>query len=161
MEKAVLELNNAYAEELSYLDYGQLRWLVEHAFHARRVGDLDGFLLAFDESAEYRSPNYLWFRQRYPRFVYVDRVVITPGARRRGLARSLYMDLFCKARRAGREIVGCEVNVAPPNPTSDAFHVSLGFSERGRAVANQKLVRYLVRPLDARVAKKDEREESG
>ncbi|TIP69850.1 MAG: GNAT family N-acetyltransferase, partial [Mesorhizobium sp.] len=72
-------------------------------------------------------PNFLWFRERYPRFVYVDRVVVAGEARGRGHARRLYEDLFDHALRAGQTIVTCEVNAEPPNPASDAFHAALGF----------------------------------
>src|SRR5437660_7462354 len=78
---ALLALNNEHAQELSWLEPARLRHLVEEAFLARRIGGLDAFLLAFDQSAQYDSPNFLWFRARYPRFVYVD------AARGRGLAR--------------------------------------------------------------------------
>ena len=59
------------------------------AFLARRIGDLDAFLLTFDQSARYDSPNYLWFRNRYERLVYVDRIVVASAARGRGCARRL------------------------------------------------------------------------
>ena len=81
VEPAVLALNNAHAAELSWLDGDRLIFLLRQAFHARRIGEVDGFLLAFDQGAAYDSPNYLWFRQRYRRFVYVDRVVVAPAAR--------------------------------------------------------------------------------
>ena len=42
----------------------------------RCVGELDAFLLAFDEASDYDSPNFLWFRERYPRFAYVDRIAV-------------------------------------------------------------------------------------
>ena len=64
------------------------------AFLARRIDELDAFLLAFDQDAAYDSPNFLWFRERYPRFVYVDRVVVAGGGAWAGLARRLYRDLF-------------------------------------------------------------------
>lgn len=146
-EGKVLELNNCYAEELSYLDRSQLRWLLDHAFHARRVGDLDGFLIGFDERAGYSSQNFRWFRARYHSFVYIDRVVVNPNVRRQSVARSLYADLFAAALSVGRTIVGCEVNVVPPNPVSDDFHASMGFVEVDRGTANARLVRYLVRDL--------------
>jgi hypothetical protein len=60
----VLALNNAHATELTWLDRDRLTLLLRQAFYARRIGEVDGFLLAFDESAAYDSPNYLWFRQR-------------------------------------------------------------------------------------------------
>jgi hypothetical protein len=64
VEPAVLALNNAHATELTWLDRDRLTLLLRQAFYARRIGEVDGFLLAFDESAAYDSPNYLWFRQR-------------------------------------------------------------------------------------------------
>ena len=124
LETAVLALNNAHAIELSWLDADQLRVLIRGAFYARRIGDVDAFLLAFDEGMTYDSPNYQWFRARYRRFVYVDRVVVAESARRRGYARRLYVDLF--ARRAGHYIVGCEVNHDPPNLASDRVSRSVG-----------------------------------
>ncbi len=119
------------------------------AFYARRVGNVAAFLLAFDQDADYDSPNYLWFRERYPRFVYVDRIVVAAAMRKRGLANRLYEDLFRAARVAGHERVVCEVNSDPPNPVSDAFHAALGFVEVGHAAIHggAKTVRYLVRPL--------------
>jgi uncharacterized protein len=47
--------------------------------------------------------------------------------------------------------VGCEINLLPPNPASDAFHARMGFVEVGAAqLANGKTVRYLERALDQR-----------
>ncbi len=91
---------------------------------------MSAFLLAFDEGAEYDSPNYLWFRRRYPRFVYVDRVAVAQAARGRGHARRLYADLMARAAAADHDVVVCEVNSDPPNPASDAFHATLGFASR-------------------------------
>jgi uncharacterized protein len=150
VEPTVLALNNAHAAELSWLDRDRLTLLLRQAFHARRIGEGDGFLLAFDESAAYDSTNYLWFRQRYRRFVYVDRVVVASDARGRGYAGLLYADLFDRAGRAGHDIVVCEVNRDPPNPASDAFHAAQGFAEVGQAAIHQgsKTFRYLARALE-------------
>ena len=129
--KALLALNNAHAQELSWLEAKRLEYLIGEAFLARRIGRLDAFLLAFDQDARYDSPNFIWFRARYPRFVYVDRIVVAPSARGRGCARRLYADLFEHAVRAGHDRIVCEVNKTPPNPASDAFHAALGFVEVG------------------------------
>jgi len=147
--EAVLALNNAHAKELSWLEPARLQHLVAHAFLARRVGSLDAFLLAFDQDAPYDSPNFPWFRKCFPRFVYVDRIVVAGTARGRGLARALYCDLFEQAAKARHERVVCEVNSRPPNPESDAFHAALGFAEVGRASIHDgaKDVRYLLRAL--------------
>jgi predicted GNAT superfamily acetyltransferase len=147
--RRVLALNNEHAAELSWLDADRLVELVGRAFLALRIGAVDAFLLAFDQDADYDSPNFLWFRARYPRFIYVDRVVVASSARGRGHARRLYDELFRHALAAGHERVVCEVNREPPNPASDAFHAALGFAEVGRAVIHggSKTVTYLARPL--------------
>src|ERR1700716_2275239 len=129
LAKTLLALNNAHAQELSWLEPERLEHMVGQAFLARRIGDLDAFLLAFDQDADYDSPNFLWFRERYPRFVYIDRIVVAASARRRGCARRLYRDLFERANKAGHACAVCEVTISPPNPASDALHAALGFVE--------------------------------
>ena len=113
LSAALLALNNAHAQELSWLEPDRLQHLVREAFYARRIGDLDAFLIAFDQDARYDSPNFLWFRERYPRFVYIDRIVTAAQARGRSLAQRLYFELFEQAARAGHERVVCEINLSP------------------------------------------------
>jgi uncharacterized protein len=141
---AVLALNNAHAVEVNALTADALTALVAIAAHARIIGDCEGFLLAFSERTPVQGPNHAWFIARYPAFFYIDRVVIAHEARGRGQARSMYADLAAIA--VGRPLC-CEVNVAPPNPGSLAFHDRLGFVACGEAddPRNGKRVRYLVR----------------
>ncbi|TKB78566.1 MAG: GNAT family N-acetyltransferase [Mesorhizobium sp.] len=148
-EPAILALNNEHAAELSWLEPERLSFLLGEAFYTRRIGTLEAFIMTFDQDASYDSPNFLWFRERYPRFVYVDRVVVDSKTRGRGHARRLYEDLFEQASRAGQAIVTCEVNAEPPNPASDAFHTALGFVEVGDAVIHggKKAVRYYARRI--------------
>jgi predicted GNAT superfamily acetyltransferase len=143
--RGLLDLNNAHAVELSWLEAGDFARLVGSAFLALRIGDADALLIAHDQDAAYDSPNFLWHRARFDRFVYVDRVVVAAHARGRGLARQLYLALFQAAKAAGHRRIVCEVNLDPPNPASDAFHAALGFVEVGRArlTARDKEVRYL------------------
>jgi predicted GNAT superfamily acetyltransferase len=149
IEAAVLALNTRHAEELSWLEPPELSRLVAESFYAHRIGNLEAFLIAFDQDADYGSPNFLWFKARYPHFVYVDRIVVAPEARGRGHARSLYNDLFERATRAGHDVVVCEVNSDPPNPGSEAFHAALGFSHVGEARIHggKKAVRYFVKMI--------------
>jgi predicted GNAT superfamily acetyltransferase len=149
LETALLALNNAHAVELSWLEPGRLRKMIGEAFCARRVGAVNAFLLAFDQDADYDSPNFLWFRARYGRFVYIDRIVTAADARGKGLARRLYLDLFDAARAAGHDQTVCEVNADPPNPASDAFHAALGFVAvgMGEIHGGSKTVTYLARAL--------------
>jgi len=149
LERTLLALNNAHARELSWLEPERLEYLVGEAFLAPRIGELDAFLLAFDQDAHYDNPNFIWFSARYPRFVYVDRIVVASSARGRGCARRLYDDLFEHAVCAGPDRIVCEVNQSPPNPASDAFHAALGFVEVGTASVcdGSRTVRYLSRDL--------------
>lgn len=150
-QAALLVLNNTHAVELSWLDPERLAVLLGRAFHARRIGRVAAFLLAFDQRADYDSPNYLWFRERYARFVYVDRVVVAAAARARGHARRLYADLVRRAAAAGHDVIVCEVNSRPPNPASDALHAALGFREVGQAtIHGGKAVRYLELAVEGR-----------
>lgn len=146
----MLALNDAHRIETSPLDAEQLRALLVQAFHLGLRGEgRDAFLIALDQDAASASPNFQWFKSRYPRFVYIDRVIVAPHKRGIGLARNLYEELFEAAASAGHVLVGCEVNVEPPNPGSHAFHEALGFGEVGRAAIldGKKLVRYLARAI--------------
>ena len=149
MQAAVLALNNTHATELSWLDAERLSLLIDRTFYARRIGNVAAFLLAFDEGADYDSPNFLWFCRRYRHFVYIDRVVVSELTRGRGHARRLYADLIARATAMGHDLIVCEVNSDPPNPASDAFHARLGFTEVGQASIHNggKTVRYLALSL--------------
>jgi predicted GNAT superfamily acetyltransferase len=142
-----LALNNDHAAELSLQSRDGFRQLVEAAFCAVWTDREEALLLAFDERAAYGSPNFAWFKARWARFVYIDRVVVRPSCRGQGHARALYDHLFGLAAAAGRDFVGCEVNADPPNAASDRFHEKLGFAVLGSADLGAKRVRYLGRRL--------------
>jgi uncharacterized protein len=145
----LLALSNAQEPEIGIFTRAALAELVAISFRTRMTQARNAFLVALSEKAPEIAPNYHWFAERFDRFVYVDRVVVAPAARRRGLASLLYRDLIDAAERAGFSRICCEVNVDPPNPGSDAFHTALGFAEIGRAYLPDrgKTVRYLMLEL--------------
>ncbi len=139
-------LNNAFARETSFLDAAGWARLTGMARFA--LATPDAFLIGLDQDADYDSPNFLWFRDRYERFVYIDRVVVAASAHGQGLGRALYERLFAEAKAAGYPCVMAEVNVVPPNPGSLAFHEKMGFEAVGEAkLATDKAVRYFARTL--------------
>ncbi len=74
----------------------------------------------------------------------IDRVIVAPHARGRGLARSFYNGLIAHAKGAGHQSIVCEVNLDPPNPGSLAFHAAMGFVGLEDVVlSNGKTVRYM------------------
>jgi predicted GNAT superfamily acetyltransferase len=132
--EALLRVNNASARETSLTS-------------RQKFDPGAAFLLAFEQSDDYDGGHFLWFRGRFGRFIYVDRVVVAAPYRRRGLGRLLYADLFRRAEQRGHTHIVCEVNAEPPNPISDAFHAAQGFEEVGTAAIDggAKIVRYLLR----------------
>lgn len=131
---AILALNAESVHFLSPLEETRLRRLHAQAFY-HHVVELDGavaaFLLVLREGADYDSPNYRWFAQRYPQFLYIDRIVVAADRQRHGLAAMLYDDLIAFAKTTGMETLTCEFDLDPPNPASAKFHARYGFREVG------------------------------
>jgi uncharacterized protein len=144
---ALLALNNASAQETSLLDAAKFARMIDAARVATIIEPARALLLAFDQASDYDGGHFLWFRERYARFLYIDRVIVSAAHRRDGYGRALYAGLFAEAVRLGHDAVACEVNQQPPNPISDAFHARLGFAEVGTAAVpgSSKIVRYLLR----------------
>jgi len=144
--EALRALNNAFAKETSFLDeteWVRLRGLARFAYATP-----EAFVIAFDQDADYDSPNFLWFRDRYERFAYVDRIVVADSAHGRGLGRALYEKLFEAAKTAGYPCLTAEVNINPPNPGSLNFHTKMGFESVGEVTFSpEKSVRYFARTL--------------
>jgi predicted GNAT superfamily acetyltransferase len=140
---ALLALNDASVAVLSPLDAARLETMLEDAACCRVADDgaVRAFVIAFREGACYDSENYRWFDARYPRFLYVDRVVVDSAFRGEGLGRRLYEEVFALARRHDVPAVTGEFDLDPPNPASARFHARQGFVEVGRQVlANGKTV---------------------
>jgi len=98
---------------------------------AEPEGQTAGFLIAFDPQADYNSLNFQWFKKRYKNFVYIDRIVVAPDSRRKGIAFLLYQNLEHFAAQRNMPIMACEYNLRPKNEISRQFHQKYGFNEVG------------------------------
>lgn len=131
---AVLALNNAGDQSIIALDAPQLRYFFEHADYFR-VAEIDnhlaGFLIALREGSDYQSPNYRWFGERYPAFLYIDRIVIANAYRRHGLGRIFYCDVTSYAEVRVPKLA-CEVFLDPRDDVIVLFHGTYGFQEVGQ-----------------------------
>ncbi|MCA0433070.1 MAG: GNAT family N-acetyltransferase [Proteobacteria bacterium] len=147
---ALLALNNAHAEELSYKTEEGFADLLARASFVRAVEGGRALLVGFDETCDYDNDNFRWLKARFPRFNYIDRVVVSGAARGQGLARQLYGLIAEATRKDGRERLVCEINLEPPNPASDKFHEALGFKPIGQRqlAGSAKIVRYWARELN-------------
>lgn len=153
----IVELNAAVVRETSAMDLARLQQLHALAFHHRVAiadGEVAGFLLAMRDGAAYANDNFDWFSARYPRFVYVDRIVVDAAAAGKGVGRHLYDDLFDHARRLAIVVIACEYNLEPPNLASQIFHDRFGFSEVGRqhVAGGTKLVSLQIAVVPASLA---------
>ena len=134
-EAEILALNEAAVPHVSSLSAAKLASLREQSIYTvvarSSQGELAGFILALDETAEYDSVNFGWFHQRYAHFAYVDRIAIAPSFYRQGIGRELYAAVINLIQ--GRyPTLACEVNLRPPNLISETFHAQLGFVEVGQ-----------------------------
>lgn len=131
----IVALNDAEVQQTSPMDFERLRALDRMScYHKVAVADhrIAAFLLAMREQTPYVNDNYAWFAARFPRFIYVDRIVVAAAFAGMKIGSLLYGDLFCHARSLGIKVITCEYNLQPPNVASQRFHDKFGFKELGR-----------------------------
>lgn len=145
---AVLALNNVSTPHVNALSMSELEQIVAMSKHFTVAEDSQGILgalLCLPQGTTYWSAHYQWFVERYDTFTYVDRVIVSERAHRRGVGRALYDDLH----RHVRTRVALEVNLIPPNPVSIAFHEAMGYVAVGELVRvpGEKVVRMFIKEL--------------
>lgn len=147
----MLALNRVHEEALSPLSRDELAHLVDAAKLAFVADTALGFVVCFDQTADYDSPNFNWFRERYDRFLYVDRIAVDTGQRVRGVGSALYDRIITETTRLRYPLICAEINTRPPNPVSLAFHERQGFKTVGEAdlPMRRKTVCYMTRSLTA------------
>jgi predicted GNAT superfamily acetyltransferase len=145
----VLALNEANVEALAPMDEDRLVELdgLADRFDVIDVdGDFGGFVITFAPGSAYDSENYRWFTERHDgQFYYLDRIVLADTHRRQGLGTFVYDEIEQVARRYGR--LALEVNLAPRNDVSLAFHDRRGYVEVGRLGDDTHLVSLMEKHL--------------
>ena len=135
---AVLAINAECVPEVGEMDAATLAFFEIHAsfmvVEEDPGGEIVGFLIGLDENTVgYGSNNFAWFRERYPKFAYVDRIALTATARGCGLGGRFYDAFEAWAIGHGKPYLTAEVNTVPDNPHSHHFHQARNFLEVGRA----------------------------
>ena len=150
-ETDVLRLNAESVNVLSPMDSSRLKTLQAMCclFTVGEVdGQIGGFLMGFSDGAAYDSVNYRWFASRLKRFLYIDRVVVSPALRKAGLGTRFYQEAERWAVDNKLLWLAAEVDLQPPNATSLIFHDRLAFMEMGRQqVDGNKLVSLRMRSV--------------
>lgn len=148
---SVLALNNAAGPAILPLDAARLRHLFDTAEYfrvAERDGAMAGFLIALGSGSGHDSSNFAWFAQRYPQFLYIDRIVVASRRRGGGVGRALYADVQSYAELRYPQLA-CEVFLQPGTDHALLFHGSFGFREVGQHVMSGPDLRaaMLMKPL--------------
>lgn len=133
---SVLALNNAAGPGILPLDAARVRRFFEEAEYfrvAERDGALAGFLVGFGGDSAHDSDNFRWFRERHPRFFYIDRIAVASRRRGGGVGRAFYADVQSYAELRYPQLA-CEVFLEPGTDPALLFHGSFGFREVGQHV---------------------------
>lgn len=140
----VLRMNNENDPAVSWLERDELESDLVVAEHALVVGDDDvkGFCVTFASGlTRDLGVNYKWFTERYPDFVYLDRVVIDAPHRSKRLGEALYREVERRILEdAKTSLFTCEVNLRPRNDGSLRFHARMGFEQVGEQESKPGLV---------------------
>ena len=135
-ESTVPKVNSLTFEEFRLQSINCTHSYIQYSTDSMPVG----FIFLYDEKTYYDSLNYLYFKNRYQKFLYVDRIIIAGEYQKKGYGQQLYdfvidthnPDIFC-----------CEVNITPPNRQSLSFHHKYGFKEIGQQNVYNKVVSLL------------------
>jgi predicted GNAT superfamily acetyltransferase len=133
---SVLALNNAAGPGILPLDAARVRRFHDEAEYfrvAERDGALAGFLVGFGADSGHDSDNFRWFRERHPRFFYIDRIAVASRRRGGGVGRAFYADVQSYAELRYPQLA-CEVFLEPGTDPALLFHGSFGFREVGQHV---------------------------
>ena len=124
----------------------RLKKLIDWSSHVIVVRDnnIAGFIILMREGQKYDSLNYKFFNSQSFPFLYVDRIAIKDGHRRKGLGRMIYEKTIDIAKDLDVSTC-CEVNTIPRNDPSLAFHDTFGFREVGTKDYDDHSVVYLTK----------------
>ena len=145
----VLALNDRNVELTAPMDEAKVRLMLRHTHRfdvLEHEGAFGGFVITFAAGSGYDSEKYNWFSERYDSFVYLDRIVLHESVRRRGLGSFVYDEIEDDAARTSGRLL-LEVNIAPPNEPSLAFHAGRGYVEVGRTGPEDHLTAMMEKKL--------------
>ena len=71
-ESTVPKVNSLTFEEFSLQSINCTYSYIQYSSNSDPVG----FIFLYDEKTEYDSQNYLYFKNKYQKFLYVDRIII-------------------------------------------------------------------------------------
>lgn len=143
----ILELNEDAVEETSKMDKEKLLTLLSEKARILVLEvnlKIEAFIIFFTQDAIYDNSNFRWFLNKYSRFIYIDRVIISKEKRGRKLGTYMYKEIIKLAKKERFNKICAEIYSKPPNIISLKFHEKFGFKDIGRGVARDKEITYKV-----------------
>ncbi len=140
---SILALNNNAGSAILPLDAARVRHFHDTADYfrvAERDGNLAGFLIGYGSGSAHDSSNFAWFREHYPSFFYIDRIVVSSRRRGGGVGRAFYADAQSFAELRYPQLA-CEVFLDHGADQALLFHGSFGFKEVGQHKMDEAEVR--------------------
>ena len=140
----ILDLNQENEIWLTPLDEDLLSALADSA-HMFLLAEADGqpaaFMIALRENKQVcQLKVYQWFNERYPSFLYIDRLVTHETFRGQGIGRLLYEKAEQKAAEDQLPVLAAAIETIPYNERSLGFHKAMGFEEAGRILVRNETV---------------------
>ncbi|MCC7572603.1 MAG: GNAT family N-acetyltransferase [Candidatus Methanofastidiosum sp.] len=136
----ILELNNIESKWVGKKEIAFFQKYMNIPFFSviENTEKVVGFLMAMDHSTDYDNINFLWFKNKFRRYYYIDRVIVDESMRGKGIVSMLYKEVINKK---GPIPLVAEVSIEPPNEDSVKFHNKVGFKEVGTLTSGGKKVR--------------------
>ncbi|NPV50326.1 MAG: GNAT family N-acetyltransferase [Candidatus Methanofastidiosum sp.] len=136
----ILELNNIESKWVGKkeISFFQKYWNIPFFSIIEDSDKVVGFLMAMDDCTDYDSVNFLWFKNKFRKYYYIDRVIVDESMRGKGIASMLYKELI---NNKGPVPLVAEVAIEPQNEGSVKFHDKVGFKEVGTLTSDGKKVR--------------------
>ena len=136
----VVELNNRESKWVGKKDIAFFQKYMDIPFFniVEDNSEIVGFLMAMDQNTDYDSINFLWFKDKFNKFYYIDRVIVDESMGGKGIASLLYRELIDIKQDIP---LVAEVSINPSNEGSVIFRDKIGFKDVGTLTSCDKKVR--------------------
>ena len=105
---------------------------------------LTSFAVVMDENSNYQSPNYLYFKNKFAQFMYIDRIAVSKDYQRLGIGTIIYSEIYSLSIQKNIPLC-CEVNTKPYNKQSLDFHSKNNFQIIEEVPLGNKTVAMMVK----------------
>ena len=142
----IFELNQKNIPALGSLNNLQhVQDIYNHSLFAVKVivqDEFAGFAFVMGHISKYKSLNYMYFKNNFKNFLYIDRVAFGDKFQRKGYGTKVYNKIYEITKNLSLPLC-CEVNTVPLNKQSLDFHEKFGFEILEKVPFGEKQVAML------------------